>query len=70
MGENLFQHALNIFVTSIFKFLQSVETDVSCFNSSSKDDVLTMYNRHKHLSCKWLILLFIIRVWNIQIRGQ
>ena len=47
-----------------------IETDLFCSNSSSNNDVLSRYIRGMHLSCNRLILLFIIRLWNIQIRGQ
>ena len=69
MEGNIFRHTLNISVANICRFLVCIATDLSCSNSFFKDDDLSPYNRHKHLSCRRLIL-FIIRLWNIQIRDQ
>ena len=70
MGGDIFQYTLNISVTNICRFLVCIVTDSSCSNSFSKVDDLSPYNRRKHLSCRRVILLFVIRPWNIQIRGQ
>ena len=70
IGGDILRYTLNISVANICRFLVCIETDLSCSNSSSKDDVLSPYIRRMHLSCNRFILLFIIRLWNIQIRGQ
>ena len=75
MGGDTFRYILNIFVANICQFLVCVVTDLSmlyiylCSNNFLKDENLSLYNRPKHLSCRRLILLFIIGLWNIQIRG-
>ena len=70
MGGDIFRYNLNIAVVNICRFLVCIVTDFLCSNSFSKDGDLSPYNSRKHLSCKRLILLFIIQLWNIQIRGQ
>ena len=70
MGGHIFRYTLNISVANICIFLMCVKTDLSCSNSFSKDDDLSPYNRRRHLSCRRLVLIFMIRLWNIQIRGQ
>ena len=42
-------------------FLIWIGTDLS---------VLSLYTMRRHLSCKWFILLFIVRLWNIHIKEQ
>ena len=65
-----FWHTLNLSVANICRFLVCIVTDLSCAKEFSEDDDLPLYNRRKHLSCRRLIVLFIIRPWNIKIRGQ
>ena len=36
--------------------------------SSLNDEVLLLKSMRNHLLCKWFILLFIERIWNIQIQ--
>ena len=69
-GGDIFRHSLNISVANICRFLVCIVTDLSCANNFLEDDDLSPYNRREHLSCWRLIVLFIIRLWNIKIRGQ
>ena len=70
MGGDIFQNTLNICVANICGFIVCIITDLSCSNSFWKDDDLSPYNILKHFSRRRLILLFLIQLWNIQIRGQ
>ena len=70
MNGVIFRYTLNISVANIRKFLAYIETELSYSNISSKNGVFSQYSRPKHNSCKRLILLFIIRLWNIQVKGQ
>ena len=51
--------------------ISSMYGDRSSFsNNFSNDDAWSLYAMRRHLSCRRLILLFIVRLWHIQVSGQ
>ena len=51
--------------TRTCRFLICIGTSLFVSKSFPKDDVLPLHTMHRHLSCKWLILLFILWLQNI-----
>ena len=66
VGGTILLYTFNISVASIWGCLLCIGTDPSLSSSSLNDKILSLYITHKNLSCKWFILLFIVRLWHIQ----
>ena len=56
--------------TRTCRFLMCIGADLSVSKSFPTADVLSLHTMRRHLSCKWLILLFILRLQNILTKGQ
>ena len=56
--------------TRTCRSLMCIGTDLSVSKSFPTGDVLSLHTMRRHLSCKWLILLFILRLQNILTEGQ
>ena len=50
--------------------ISSMYGDIHLSLTIIQDDVKSLYTTQRHLSRKQLILLFIVRLWHIQVSGQ
>ena len=53
---------MKISVARIYMFIMCLGADLPVSKSFSKEDVLSLHTLRRHLSCKWFISFFIVRL--------